>query len=112
MKRLRRLALASLALPLVLGPLAVFAIDPPRFTVSQKNTQFSEKDVTVPVGGRVRFKNDDEYLHQLYVASQIFSFDSNEQKPGETIDIQFPVAGNFKVLCAIHPKMKLDVHVH
>jgi plastocyanin len=32
-------------------------------------------------------------------------------EPGSKVDITFPAAGDFNVLCGIHPKMKLSVHV-
>ena len=40
-----------------------------------------------------------------------FKFDSGDQEPGSKTSVKFPVAGTFDVLCAIHPKMKLTVHV-
>jgi hypothetical protein len=56
--------------------------------------------------------NDDgDLLHHSYVDSPNFSFDSEDQQPGSKTDITFSVAGNFDVLCAIHPKMRLIVHV-
>ena len=39
------------------------------------------------------------------------SFDSDEQPPGQTIEVRFPVRGTFPVRCHIHPKMLLTVHV-
>jgi plastocyanin len=34
-----------------------------------------------------------------------------EQPPGKTVDIVFTHAGSYNVLCNIHPKMRLEVHV-
>jgi plastocyanin len=39
------------------------------------------------------------------------SFDSDEQSPGQTIQVNFPRAGTFPVRCHIHPKMLVIVHV-
>jgi plastocyanin len=50
-------------------------------------------------------------LHHAYVDSEKFTFDSGDQKPGSITPITFTVAGEFDVLCAIHPKMRLVVHV-
>ena len=55
--------------------------------------------------------DDADLLHHAYVDSDKFSFDSGDQKPGSITPITFPVAGDFDVLCAIHPKMRLVVHV-
>ena len=38
-------------------------------------------------------------------------FDSADQTPGSRTNIAFPILGEFFVLCAIHPKMRLRVHV-
>ena len=43
--------------------------------------------------------------------SNHFNFDSGDQGPGSRTNITFPIVGSFTVLCAIHPKMKLIVHV-
>jgi plastocyanin len=48
----------------------------------------------------------------VYVNSAPFKFDSGDMEPGRKIDVTFPVAGEFNVLCAIHPKMKLRVQVN
>ena len=39
------------------------------------------------------------------------SFDSDEQPPGQAIEVNFPRVGTFPVRCHIHPKMLLVVHV-
>ena len=63
-------------------------------------------------GETIQIVNDDaDLLHHAYIDSPKFSFDSGDQKPGSVTPITFTVAGDFDVLCAIHPKMKLDVHV-
>jgi plastocyanin len=46
------------------------------------------------------------------VESDRFTFDSGDQEPGSQTDVIFPVSGTFSVLCGIHPKMKLTVHVN
>ena len=89
---------------------SAFAAGP--YMISQKNREFQPKTVTIKVGEVLRFVNDDgELLHHAYLNSPAFKFDSGDQKPGSTFDVTFPAAGNFTVLCAIHPKMKLVVTV-
>ena len=62
-------------------------------------------------GDVVRFTNDDEFLHQIFVTSGSFKFDSAEQPPGQTIEVTFPTPGTYAVRCHIHPKMLLSVLV-
>jgi plastocyanin len=83
-----------------------------QFPISQKGREFRPAEVTVKRGDSVQIVNDDADLrHHAYVDADNFKFDSGDQEPGSKTSIAFPVAGDFEVLCAIHPKMKLDVHV-
>ena len=93
-----------------LGTLAGLAL--PQYIVSQKGREFNPGDVTIKRGETVQIVNDDaDLLHHAYIDSNKFSFDSGDQEPGSKISITFPMEGTFDVLCAIHPKMKLVVHV-
>lgn len=84
----------------------------PKYIVSQKGRQFHPSELTIKRGETVEIVNDDGDLrHHAYIKSDSFSFDSGDQEPGSKTDITFPVNGDFNVLCAIHPKMKLVVHV-
>ena len=84
----------------------------PQNVVSQKGREFRPGEVTIKRGEALRILNDDGDLrHHAYVDSDKFNFDSGDQEPGTIATIAFPIAGDFDVLCAIHPKMKLLVHV-
>lgn len=86
--------------------------DTPEAVVSQKNRKFNPMSVDLVKGGALVIVNDDgDLLHHAYVESDTFSYDSGDQQPGSRARIVFPVVGDFKVLCGIHPKMKLVVHV-
>jgi plastocyanin len=94
----------------VLGALTGLSLAQP--LISQKGREFRPHEITIKRGDSIRIVNDDGDLrHHAYVSSDKFSFDSGDQEPGTATDIKFPVAGDFDVLCAIHPKMKLVVHV-
>ncbi|HZT27215.1 MAG TPA: plastocyanin/azurin family copper-binding protein [Pseudolabrys sp.] len=81
--------------------------------VSQKGRQFQPSELTLKQGETVLIVNDDADLrHHAYVDSAKFKFDSGDQEPGSKTPVRFSVAGTFEVLCAIHPKMKLTVHVN
>lgn len=80
--------------------------------VSQKGRKFNPVAIELQKGGALMIVNDDgDLLHHVYIESPDFNFDSGDQKPGSHTRIVFPVAGDFKVLCGIHPKMRLAVHV-
>jgi plastocyanin len=84
----------------------------PQYTVSQKGREFHPNTLTIARGETIVIVNDDGDLrHHAYVDSDKFSFDSGDQEPGSKTPLTIPVAGDFDVLCAIHPKMKLVVHV-
>jgi plastocyanin len=82
------------------------------FEVSQRGRAFNPGELSLKRGDIVRLVNDDgDLLHHAYVESEQFNFDSGDQEPGSEVDIPFNIAGTFTVLCGIHPKMKLLVHV-
>lgn len=89
---------------------ASFAAD--ELVISQKNRHFNPAAITVMKGQPLIIINDDgDLVHHAYVESDAFNFDSGDQNPGSRTSIVFPVRGVFQVLCGIHPKMKLEVHV-
>ena len=109
MPNCRLLLLGLPLLALVLPPLVAYAAEVHR--ISQKSRAFSAKEVAIAVGDTVQFGNDDEFIHQVFVESKTFNFDTAESSPGDKIDIKFTVAGTFEVHCHIHPKMGLVVTV-
>src|SRR3984957_4879647 len=105
------LAVASLGLSLLAG-LAWADLAPSHFKVSQRGRAFQPGELSIKRGDVLQILNDDgDLLHHAYVESDHFIFDSGDQGPGSEVDIAFTVSGNFSVLCGIHPKMKLAVHV-
>jgi cytochrome c peroxidase len=79
--------------------------------VSQKDRAFSPNAVELALGDTLSIHNDDQFVHDVLVDSQNFSFDSGEQGIGQNVQIKFPAAGHYRVTCAIHPKMRLEVEV-
>jgi plastocyanin len=106
------IGLAALSLSLLAG-LAVADNGPEQFKVSQRGRSFLPGDLIIKRGDVVEIVNDDgDLLHHAYVESDRFNFDSGDQEPGSKVDVAFTVSGNYTVLCGIHPKMKLLVHVN
>ena len=80
-------------------------------TIVQNGRAFHPGEISIAHGTTLDFSNQDDFIHQIYVDSEGFNYDSEEQSPGETFHIPFPTAGTFAVRCHIHPKMLLTVHV-
>lgn len=95
------------------GLLAGAALGANPYLISQKDRDFRPREIMIKRGDTLRFVNDDgELLHHTYLSSDTFEFDSGDQQPGSQFDVVFSVGGDYTVvLCGIHPKMKLAVHV-
>jgi plastocyanin len=110
--RLRFLAAVAFVAAGIFGLGTLVGLALPQYTVSQKGREFTPGQITIKRGETIQIVNDDgDLLHHAYIDAKDFSFDSGDQQPGSRTDITFPVAGTFDVLCAIHPKMKLEVQV-
>jgi plastocyanin len=79
--------------------------------VSQRDRTFEPTELSVTRGTEVVFRNEDPYLHHIYVDGPGFSFDSGDQRPGRDFAVRFDRSGRFLVRCAIHLKMRLPVAV-
>jgi plastocyanin len=79
--------------------------------IMQLNRSFRPKEISIRAGDSLAFRNQDIFIHQIYVDSDKISYDSEEQSPGQIITVAFPKSGDFPVRCHIHPKMLLVVHV-
>jgi plastocyanin len=80
-------------------------------TITQQGRAFSSGTVQIVRGETVRFSNVDKFIHQVYVESPSFNYESDEQAPGNDVDVAFLKTGTFEVRCHIHPKMLLHVDV-
>jgi plastocyanin len=108
--RIAAAILLAAALITVMGTLVGLVAG--QYVVSQKNQQFHPGSLTLKRGESITIVNDDGDLrHHAYIDANNFKFDSGDQEPGSKTDVAFSVAGTFEVLCTIHPKMKLVVHV-
>ena len=102
----RQIAWAAAALaPLLLAWPALSA----DHRVVQRERQFAPRELSIAVNDRVTFVNDDEVVHNAFSERGV-TFDIR-QPPGASNTIPFPTAGTTEVQCAIHPRMKLLIHV-
>ena len=79
--------------------------------VSQKGKAFSPGEISIKMGDKVSFVNDDAVSHNVYCRGKDFSFNIGAQEPGQTNAVQFTKPGKFLVRCAVHVSMKLVVNV-
>jgi plastocyanin len=97
----------------MLGPVREVSGLGTRFEVTQSGRRFHPESLSMRREDSLRIVNDDEDLtHHAYITADQFKFDSGDQPPGRDVIIQFPASGTFDVLCGIHPKMRLTVHVY
>ncbi len=110
--RVRYLLAVTAAAGAVIGLGTLVGLALPQYTISQKGREFHPGTISIKRGDTIQIVNDDgDLLHHAYIDSPKFSFDSGDQEPGSKTNITFSVGGDFDVLCAIHPKMRLAVHV-
>lgn len=79
--------------------------------ISQKARRFTPAIASTRLSAPLTILNDDTFTHHIYYDDHGSRFDSGAQKPGQTVMLSFPEAGEYQVRCAIHPKMRLDVSV-
>jgi plastocyanin len=79
--------------------------------VTQKGRLFSVDSITIKKGDSITFLNDDTVPHNIMSVSSGNEFNLGSQQPGSSTPVTFNTVGEFNVICAIHPRMKLDVQV-
>jgi plastocyanin len=80
-------------------------------TVGQKGQHFSEDAVNIKTGDSVKFMNDDNVAHNVTSSGPGGNKNAGLQKAGESTSIVYDKAGEYRVQCGIHPKMKMTVKV-
>jgi plastocyanin len=79
--------------------------------VTQKGRLFSVEDITIKKGDTITFFNDDTVPHNIMSMTKGSEFNLGSQQPGSQTPVTFSTAGDFTVICAIHPRMKMAVKV-
>ena len=81
------------------------------FSVDQVNKEFAVSELTVKVGDKVHFKNEDSFFHNVFSLSDIQTFDLGSYPKGEQKTVTFDTAGEVEIECAIHPDMRMVIKV-
>jgi plastocyanin len=105
---MRRLSLLALA---ILSGLSAGAALAATQAITQKGRVFSADHVTIKKGEALTFMNDDSVPHNIVSTSKGNEFNLGSQSPGASTDVTFKEVGDATVICAIHPRMKLQVTV-
>lgn len=80
--------------------------------VIQKARSFGFQAVTLRAGRSIVLANEEATaVHHAYIEANGIRRDFGDQAPGSRTTMVFPERGDFLVLCGVHPKMKLAVHV-
>jgi len=80
-------------------------------TVTMAEMTYSPAAITASLGDRIRFVNDDEHDHAVFVPTRGFAIDLGTQAPGEERVMPLLKAGRFEVECVFHDHMLLTVEV-
>ena len=79
--------------------------------VTMKGAAYSPEMVTAAVGDTVRFVNDDDQNHDVFVPTAGFALDLGKQEPGQEKSYVLGKAGKFTVECVFHSHMMTTVEV-
>ena len=102
--------LMGLALVIAFAGGSIVAFSAER-SIMQKGKAFSESVIAIKKGDVVVFVNDDSVTHNVMSTDSGNEFNIGSQAPGASTPVTFDKAGEFTILCAIHPRMKLLVKV-
>jgi|SRR5215468_6552580 len=100
---------AALVIAFAGGSVVAFAAER---SIRQKGKVFSESAVTIRKGDVVVFVNDDSVTHNVMSTDPGNEFNIGSQAPGVSTPVTFDKSGEFTIMCAIHPRMKLTVKVN
>ena len=98
----------TVAIAFIAGSTVAFAAER---TISQKGKVFSETEVALKKGETLVFLNDDNIFHNVLSTTPGHVFNLGSIAPGHATPVTFDKAGDIRVICAMHPSMKMLVKV-
>ncbi|MEA2558797.1 MAG: hypothetical protein QOH06_301 [Acidobacteriota bacterium] len=78
---------------------------PATFVMTTRDKQFVPRTLTIPVGSRVLFPNEDVILHNVFSVSGANSFDLGLYRRGKGKEQKFDQPGLVRVFCNVHHSM-------
>jgi plastocyanin len=101
---------SSIAYPIAVMLVVATSAGAADVEVTQRDRQFSQQEITIKKGDTITFRNNDTVAHNIMTTSPSGGREnSGVQLPDESVTITFGEAGEYTVLCGIHPKMKMTV---
>jgi plastocyanin len=91
--------------------LAAVPVAAEEHVVRMAGQQYAPAAIEAFKGDSIRFVNDDETAHNVYVPTVGFGLDLGKQEPGEEQTTILGQRGAFEVECVLHPQMLLAVTV-
>lgn len=92
----------------ILFPAAAFSAE---HVVVQKDKAFSARTLSIKVGDKLVFRNDDSFSHNVFSLSDPMPFDLGTYGQGQSKSVSYTKPGKYEIECAIHPDMRLVVTV-
>lgn len=80
-------------------------------TVSMSGHEYQPAQISATVGDTIKFVNDDETNHNVFIPTAGFATDLGKQEPGQMATLNVGKAGKFEVECVFHSKMLTTVEV-
>jgi len=106
----KMLRVTLLAIAAAAGPMA--AAHAAEFSVDQRDLRFEPDALTVKSGDYVRFTDSDRITHNITIVNPDGSSEDKGMSTfSQHIVVQFDKPGVYRVLCRIHPDMKMTITV-
>lgn len=80
-------------------------------TVSMSGHEYQPAQVSAAVGDTIKFVNDDQTNHNVFIPTAGFAADLGKQEPGQAASLTVGKAGTFEVECVLHSNMLTTVEV-
>lgn len=80
-------------------------------TVSMSGHEYQPAQIAANVGDTIRFVNNDNTDHNVFVPTAGFALDLGKQEPGQQTTLTVGKAGIFEVECVFHSGMLTTVEV-
>ena len=80
-------------------------------TVTMAGQDYAPARIAAAPGDTIRFVNDDDTDHNVFVPTAGHALDLGKQEPGQETTLTLRTAGAFEVECVFHPDMRLIVEV-
>lgn len=79
--------------------------------VTMNGSAYNPTEISASIGDTIRFVNDDQADHNVFVATAGHALDLGKQEPGQEAVMILHRAGAFDVECVFHDFMTLMVEV-